>query len=65
MCGASPERCRRIPRYLLLEMTFMKRLAVTVMLMLSVLGLSACNTIHGMGQDIEKAGEAISNAAKK
>lgn len=43
----------------------MKRLAVTVMLMLSVLGLSACNTIHGMGQDIEKAGEAISNAAKK
>ncbi len=43
----------------------MKRLAVSLMLLLSMLGLSACNTVHGMGQDIEKAGEAISNAAKK
>ena len=43
----------------------MKRLAVSLLLMLTVLGLSACNTLHGMGQDIEKAGEAISGAAKK
>ena len=27
--------------------------------------LSACNTFHGLGKDIEKAGETIENAAKK
>ena len=43
----------------------MKRLAVFLIVTLSMLALSACNTMHGVGQDIEKAGEAISNAAKK
>jgi len=43
----------------------MKRLAVFLTVALSMLTLSACNTMHGVGQDIEKAGEAISNAAKK
>ena len=43
----------------------MKRLAVFLIVALSMLALSACNTMHGVGQDIEKAGEAISNAAKK
>jgi len=43
----------------------MKRLAVSLLLLCTVAVLSACNTVHGMGQDIEKAGEAISNAAKK
>ena len=43
----------------------MKRLAVFLTAVLSMLALSACNTMHGVGQDIEKAGEAISNAAKK
>ncbi len=42
----------------------MKRLAVFLAVALSMT-LSACNTVHGVGQDIEKAGEAISNAAKK
>ena len=27
--------------------------------------LSACNTIKGVGQDVQKAGTAIENAAKK
>jgi predicted small secreted protein len=27
--------------------------------------LSACNTIHGLGQDIQKAGSTIEDAAKK
>ncbi len=27
--------------------------------------LAGCNTVRGMGQDIEKAGSAIENAAKK
>ena len=30
-----------------------------------VLGLSACNTIRGIGQDVQKAGSAIEDAAKK
>jgi entericidin B len=27
-------------------------------------GLSACNTVQGIGKDIEKGGEAIQKAAK-
>jgi predicted small secreted protein len=27
--------------------------------------LSACNTIKGIGQDVQKAGAAVENAAKK
>ena len=29
------------------------------------LGLSACNTLEGVGQDIQKAGRVIEGAAKK
>ena len=42
----------------------MTRLIVAALVALSVLGLSACNTVHGLGQDIEKAGSVISGAAK-
>ncbi len=39
----------------------MKRL----FLLLSVIGLLAgCNTIHGIGKDIEKGGEAIQRSVK-
>jgi predicted small secreted protein len=31
----------------------------------AVLALSACNTVKGVGQDIQKAGEKIEGAAKK
>ncbi len=37
----------------------------TLMLMASFLLLSACNTVKGVGQDIQKAGTAIEGAAKK
>ncbi len=30
-----------------------------------VVALSACNTVKGVGQDIQKAGEAIEDAVKK
>lgn len=44
----------------------MKRIAVFVALISSLASLlSACNTIHGFGQDVEKAGSAIEGAAKK
>jgi predicted small secreted protein len=36
-----------------------------VLLILAALTLSACNTIAGAGQDIQKAGETIEGAAKK
>ena len=42
----------------------MKKVAVIVMLMAGVLTLSACNTMKGLGQDIEKGGEAIQKAVK-
>ena len=32
---------------------------------LAAIALSACNTIGGMGKDIQKAGETIEGAAKK
>ncbi len=31
---------------------------------LSLLALSGCNTVRGIGQDIEKAGSAIEKSAK-
>jgi predicted small secreted protein len=31
----------------------------------SLLLLTGCNTVKGMGQDIQKAGEKIEDAAKK
>ena len=39
----------------------MKRLLLVIV---SFLLLSACNTIHGLGKDIEKGGQAIERAAK-
>ncbi len=39
-----------------------KKLTI-LMLVVSAFGLSACNTIHGAGHDIESAGEAVQDAA--
>ena len=36
-----------------------------VLLMLAIPALSACNTIKGMGQDIEATGEAITDTSDK
>jgi len=33
--------------------------------LLVLVGLSACNTMRGIGQDVQKAGTAIEDAAKK
>jgi entericidin B len=30
-----------------------------------VLGLTGCNTIAGIGRDVERAGEVVQDAAKK
>ena len=42
----------------------MTRLTV-LMAVVMTLALAGCNTIHGMGQDIQKAGGAISGASQK
>ncbi|MDR3428495.1 MULTISPECIES: entericidin A/B family lipoprotein [Silvimonas] len=33
--------------------------SMLVLLMLSVLTLAGCNTVHGFGQDVQKLGEKI------
>lgn len=42
----------------------MNRLIGVFMACALLFALSACNTIRGMGQDIEKGGEAIQRAVK-
>ena len=42
-----------------------KYLAKAACVLALTLGLLACNTVKGVGQDLQKAGSAIENAAKK
>ena len=39
-------------------------LLATCALLVSTFALYGCNTIHGIGQDVQRAGSAVSNAAK-
>ena len=41
-----------------------KRYLVTALLICACLVAAGCNTIHGMGKDIEKGGEAIQKSTK-
>ena len=43
----------------------MKRLIGLTTTIALCLGLAACNTVRGIGQDVKKAGEVIEGAAKK
>ncbi len=43
----------------------MKKLAFILFVIVSAMSLSACNTIQGVGKDIEKGGQAIEKAATK
>jgi len=43
----------------------MKKMISVVGVLLFTLGLTACNTMHGFGQDVEKGGEKVQNAADK
>lgn len=42
----------------------MKKLIPLLFVIVSLLSLPACNTIHGIGKDIERGGQAIEKAAK-
>jgi predicted small secreted protein len=38
---------------------------VSCLFAISLLALAGCNTVKGVGQDLQKAGEKIEDAAKK
>lgn len=42
----------------------MKKLTLAIAAIVAVLGLTACNTVKGIGKDVEQGGEAIQKAAK-
>ena len=39
-------------------------LLASLALLFSTFALSGCNTVRGIGQDVQRAGSAVSNAAK-
>lgn len=43
----------------------MKSLLTLAATLATVLTLSACNTVQGVGKDIQKAGEAIEKSSEK
>ncbi|MEO8410499.1 MAG: entericidin A/B family lipoprotein [Propionivibrio sp.] len=42
----------------------MKKFAFVLIVIAAAASLSACNTMQGVGQDIEKGGQAIERSAK-
>jgi entericidin B len=45
------------------DATYVRAALTGLLLAGAVLGLSACNTVHGAGKDISNAGTATSNTA--
>ncbi len=43
----------------------MNKVLVFIVVMLGVLGLSACNTMEGFGKDVSKVGDKIEQSADK
>jgi predicted small secreted protein len=44
----------------------MRRLILATVMLLGLLGTNvACNTVHGFGQDVERAGEKTQDAADR
>jgi len=37
---------------------------ITLLVLVSIAGLTGCNTIEGAGKDIQRGGEAVSDTAK-
>ena len=42
----------------------MRQLAILLAALCAGMGVGACNTVHGIGQDIERGGEIIQRAVK-
>lgn len=43
----------------------MKRISIAVLALMALWAMSACNTVQGMGKDLEKGGQAIERAANR
>ncbi|MHB8827995.1 MAG: entericidin A/B family lipoprotein [Syntrophales bacterium] len=43
----------------------MKKVFVVASLLIFIVAVSGCNTMRGLGQDIERGGQAIEKAASK
>lgn len=43
----------------------MRKIAAVVMLLLFVWMFSGCNTVHGLGKDVESGGKAIERSSGK
>jgi entericidin B len=43
----------------------MKKIVSVLSIMMFAFGLTACNTMKGFGQDVEKGGQKMENAADK
>lgn len=52
-------------QHIIIERSRMKRYLIAVIMIFSLAVMSGCNTMSGIGKDIEQAGDAIENAAKK
>jgi entericidin A len=47
------------------ELTVLHKLVLSLILSITLLGLAGCNTLRGVGQDVQKAGAVLEDAAKK
>lgn len=43
----------------------MKKIISVLSILIAAYGLSACNTMKGMGQDVQRGGEKMENAADR
>ena len=43
----------------------MKQISIAALIALFAVVITGCNTIQGVGKDVQKAGEKIQDAAKK
>lgn len=43
----------------------MRTITLALLIAVFTLGISACNTTRGLGQDIQEAGQALENSADK
>jgi len=47
------------------EREMMRKIAIAVVFLMCMWMLSACNTVHGIGKDVERGGEAIERSSGK
>ena len=47
------------------EREMKRKITVVVLLIMSIWTLSGCNTVHGLGKDIESGGRAIERSSGK